>query len=190
MTSGQAVKYIFSKKYREEYKQKNAERLEKEKKEKEEKQHKEYTEKHEKKLQDWKDNYGISIERVNTEYDDPKKFYNDIVSDCKSWLTKILNSSTFKEKIENLLADEKELENIDHNAGSKPSLSYFKSIFKIKEGVNGWTETIQVCDGSQDECIYFNWIVYDLADMIDEKYDLGCSCGDGDEGHIYYDIYR
>lgn len=146
---------------------------------------------YENKLKGWKDKYNITdVEECDKSFDSEEDKYNNIINDCKNWLAKIINSKEFKDYVDKLLSDEKELE----RAGAldpgmpKPSLSYYKSIFKIEEGVNGWKESISVCDGTQDECVYFNWVTYLIAELIEFKYSLGCDCGDGDEGHVYYSL--
>ena len=146
---------------------------------------------YENKLKEWKDKYNIiDIKECDKSFDSEEDKYDSIINDCKRWLTKILNSKEFKDYVEKLLSDKEKLDSIGaFDPGmSKPSLSYYKSIFKIEEGVNGWSESISICDGTQDECIYFNWVTYLIAELVEFRYNLKCDCGDGDEGHIYYDL--
>lgn len=142
--------------------------------------------------------YGISVDELREpekEYKNNKEAYEDMLTDAKKFASKILNSQLFKANVEELIKDE---EKLDYclcgygNSRPKPTLSHFKSIVKIEEGVNGYDESMQILDGTQEENVEFGWIAYDIGNMLDIKYaewlHYGVSNGDGDEGHIYYQI--
>lgn len=140
-----------------------------------------------------KKHYGISIEIIeHGVYHKEEDLYRDMEKDVKSWVAKIINSDVFKEAVDSLLADPKKLEYILDDP-KDATLQHFKSLFKVEEGVNGFEESMQICEGTQDEQIEFNWITYDIAQMVELKYgsylEHDVSCGDGDEGHIYYNMY-
>ena len=140
-----------------------------------------------------KKHYGISIEIIeHGVYHKEEDLYRDMEKDVKSWVAKIINSDVFKEAVDSLLADPKKLEYILDDP-KDATLQHFKSLFKVEEGVNGFEESMQICEGTQDEQIEFNWVTYDIAQMVELKYgsylEHDVSCGDGDEGHIYYNMY-
>lgn len=116
-----------------------------------------------------------------------------LLKDVKNWVKKIINSPAFKEWYNEFVEDEEWIKNIYD--GSKPSLSYIKSLFKPEEGVNGLDETIRVIseDADQHECSDLCWVLEDLSRMIEVKYKNyignGVGTGDGDEGHLYYVLY-
>lgn len=115
---------------------------------------------------------------VEKDYKDKREVYNDMLHDAKFIANKITSSNIFKV-------------NCDEAMKSLPDEKIDKGIIDICEGVNGYDETIQILNADQDVIIAMNWIVYDIADMLDlkyAKYTGGIGTGDGDEGTIYYSI--
>ena len=113
-----------------------------------------------------------------------------MLHDAKEIANKIKTSDIFKAN-----CNEAEKYFKDHytdEPADKFNYNFFKSIISIGEGVNGYETTIQILDSYQDVIIYMNWIVNDIADMLEIKYSDylqgGISTGDGDEGTIYYSI--
>ena len=63
---------------------------------------------------------------------------------------------------------------------------------QINEGINGWEESIEVVHNAPQEVnVLLMPITDDLATMLKIRFKnwiTGVSTGDGDEGHIYYQI--
>ena len=126
-------------------------------------------------------------------FKDKKEVFNSILKDCKDWVKKIINSKAFEDNANELIHNEELMKLIQDEYGEyyKPSLSRFRSIFKVKEGIAGYEESIHIIDGSQSENVEFGWVCGDLSRMLEIKYNnylSNISTGDGDEGHIYYTI--
>lgn len=145
--------------------------------------------------EDAKKYYNISdIDEIESgSFKTDKDVFDSMLKDCKAWTKKIINSQAFKDSINEIISDESTMDSIssEYYSGYKASLSGFKSVFKVEEGINGWKESIQVLDGSQTENICLGWVCYDLARLIEIKYKNyvgSVGIGDGDEGHLYYQI--
>lgn len=126
--------------------------------------------------------YGIDLVKVESgKFKTDKELFDSMVKDGNQWASKIKSSKLFKENIEMMIAD---------NNGNT-TISHYKSVIKISTGVNGYKESIQVINGSQDDCIDLGWVCDDIANMYAFKYSNYLNnvyCGDGDEGHIYYEM--
>lgn len=148
----------------------------------------------EKFVQDCQKHYNITniLPKLDTDFDSTEKVYESMLKDVKSWTRNITNSVPFKEFVKQLADDPKRVEYIFYSHKPTPTVSYFKTIVVPSEGVNGYNESMQIIEGSQDECVEFGWITDDIAKMCEIKYSKylkgGVSTGDGDEGHIYYKI--
>ena len=115
---------------------------------------------------------------VEKDYKDKREVYNDMEADAKFIANKIASSNIFKV-------------NCDEAMKSLPDEKINKDIIDIDEGVNGYDESMQILDTDQDVITAMNWIVYDIAEILEIKYSdyLGyIDTGDGDEGTIYYSI--
>lgn len=115
---------------------------------------------------------------VEKDYKDKREVYNDMEADAKFIANKIASSNIFKV-------------NCDEAMKSLPDEKINKDIIDIDEGVNGYDESMQILDTDQDVINAMNWIVYDIAEILEIKYSdyLGyIDTGDGDEGTIYYSI--
>lgn len=151
-------------------------------------------------IQDCSKHYGINnlVPKIESgHFKDTKSLYNSMEMDCKGWVLKISNSKIFKSYVNELLNNPDAMESImiEYDGGKRPessyTLSYFKSILKVDEGINGYSDSMQIIDGSQSENIEFGWIVNDIARMLEIKYEhyVGrVGTGDGDEGTVYYEI--
>ena len=130
------------------------------------------------------------FDKLTKKYKTEKEVYNDMLHDAKEIANKIKTSDIFKAN-----CNEAEKYFKDHytdEPADKFNYNFFKSIISISEGVDGYETTMQILDSYQDVIIYMNWIVNDIADMLEIKYSDylkgGISTGDGDEGTIYYSI--
>lgn len=126
-----------------------------------------------------KDKYGITdLDKISDDnFESFKEMYAAIVKDVKQWLTKIINSEKFEKDVENLLNDK-------NGEFNKTSLSHYKSIFKVKADTKEWPDYIKICDGTENECAHFGWVVDLISNLIMAKYYMDCS-DDGDEGYVY-----
>lgn len=167
-------------------------RLEEQKKEAEKRKKQE-----EKFIEDCKKIYSIDDISPKLEpglFTSEKSVFESMIKDIKKWSRLMVNSNAFKVHVQELMKDQEQIDWIfvAYTKQPKPSVSYFKSLISPKEGINGYKESIEIMDGSQEENSEFSWITEDIARMCSIKYDnylsRGVGTGDGDEGHIYYEI--
>ena len=139
------------------------------------------------------DKYSIQLVPTDKKFVSEKDVYNDMITNGNRWLNSIKNSKAFKDYCQELISNKEEMEHLfsDYVKPPTASVSYFKSILKLHEGINGYKESIEVINGSQMERIYFGWVCDELSKMYEIVYpdNVGSvGCGDGDEGHLYYEI--
>ena len=136
--------------------------------------------------------YGIEIDETDKEYSNSRELFNDMLKDAKVWLSKIINSKIFKENIDELLNNEKRVNDIINYYNPKPKLDidWFKYCLFIKEGITGYKESIEFCDEDQNVQIELDWVGKDIANMLTIKYHqyIGEAETDHDKGHIFYNI--
>lgn len=108
-------------------------------------------------------------------------------SDAKKYLAAMKRTKIYKDYLERCV------EEGQHDWNEHWTTQELDRAVSIQEGVNGWEESIQVIDDSQEMCIVLGDVVWDLAEMFEARfanYITDVSTGDGDEGHIYYMIKK
>lgn len=141
-----------------------------------------------------KNGYHINLEKLP---DDTKLTNSQVLSDMRStvakWITSIKSSTLFKQNLQAIISDETVVKRIAEEYGideSKITASFLEKHIRLQEGIAGWNDSMQICDGTQSERIEMNWLVADIAQMLRYRYGkyISPSTGDGDEGHIYYQL--
>lgn len=146
-----------------------------------------------------KKTYGITIIPLSEPPKDEKEMIFKIKADLMQWLGFIKSSDVYRQ---NILEIANAWKNGDPGEGHKYHGLFSDPKFKATpvnlskmihaaEGVNGWAESAEIIDGDQEFCVEMGWVCSDLADMLRLRYGKmlgGISSGDGDEGHVYYQI--
>lgn len=127
-----------------------------------------------------------AIERVklsDEEIKELKNQINEMIKDLKSEYNKMKNTKDFKDKC---IKSSKEYNQRPGEGQLK--IGYIPKVnIKIFENIDPiyHDAIIEVIDDTQDVRIHYRWILYDLADTIEGKYDFSIDFGDGDEGCLY-----
>lgn len=128
---------------------------------------------------------------IDKDYKSTKDVFNDMLKDAKQIANKITSSDVFKANcdeakiyLKNRGYTVEDLAKIDYN--------FFKNAISIEEGVNGYEETMRILDEDQDVMVAMNWITSDIGNMLEMKYVdyvSNMDIGEGDEGHLYYNLH-
>ena len=116
-----------------------------------------------------------------------RDLYNHMEADVKKWINNIKNTQQFAQYItKGISYDPEYVAEMLDTTPDKLTPRFFAQAFDVGEGVNGWEETIEVCNWDQTACVILAPIIKDICILLSTKYPVYCSNGDGDEGHIYY----
>lgn len=128
---------------------------------------------------------------IDKDYKSTKDIFNDMLKDAKYIANKITSSDVFKANCDEAKVYLKHrgytVEDI-----AKIDYDFFKNAISIEEGINGYEETMQILDEDQDVMVAMNWITSDIGNMLEMKYMNYVSnmdIGEGDEGHLYYNLH-
>lgn len=159
----------------------------------------------------FKTRYGVDLAELGeAKFSNKSEVINSMRKDVSAWVIKI-KSSAYCRQLVNTACDDIKKKIDGEDTSTDVDLLYDVLVYdfelsknqitptvilkyiKVHEGVNGWNSSIAITsdDTPQEVNIFLGFICEDVSKMLKivySKYIDGAGFGDGDEGHVYYNL--